>query len=96
MDRRCSINGEMGKAYRMLAWKRREETVRQVLKDNIKVITKKYGLKVWTEFGCIRLGSRNMVMVIKGAKFLDQLKYWYLLLSVELLSTHIEMWQSLL
>jgi hypothetical protein len=38
-----------------------------------------YGLKLWTEFGSIGLGSRDLllwslVMVIKDADYLDQLK----------------------
>jgi len=71
------------------------------LKDNIKVIIKTYGLKLWTEFGCMRLGSRDLllwslVMVIKDADYLDQLKCWYWLLSIELLGARTEMRQSLI
>jgi hypothetical protein len=65
----------------------------------MKVIMKTYDLKLWTEFGCIRLGSRDLllwslVMVIKDADYLDQLKCW--LLSVELLGAQTEMQQSLI
>jgi len=65
------------------------------------VIMNTYGLKLWTEFICIRLGSRDLllwslVMVIKDADYLDQLKCLYWLLSVELLGAQTEMRQSLI